>query len=418
MQNNLFYDLCNKRWYKKKEPINFDDFKNFLLEYPFFCNNENLLNLDMLNKHYVAYQELFNNQEIPIYKRSNPYLSLGFCRNNTKIEYYIDRCYNHEYAIKLLNSRQNTVSKKSFIDKYGVEIGESKYLAYVNKWKDSISTWDKKELYKNWKNSSSNYVNKINPETNKNYTEDEANSKIKKDLAKGFTKVWNEYRNGDRPKSIVNTTLEYYLNKGMSIDSATLELKKRQIKNGIEFYIQKYGEIEGKKHYNNRINNWIKKLDDKSYDEKRIITLKRTRNLPRFSKEATDFFIQLLSKIDVNLIKDLDIFYGDNEMILWDYGTKRPFFYDFSIPKIKLIIEYNGSIFHPNLDKLNESEILKWQCPFTKVDAITKNEIDSYKIKFAESIGYQVIVIWDTDEYTHKTNKCLQIIENKLKNDN
>jgi hypothetical protein len=190
--------------------------------------------------------------EIPIYKKSRGSLFFGFTRTNASIDFYLDRCYLYEHAIKFLSDRQNTTSLDSFTTKYGNTEGQIKFDEYRKKWKNTISKHDKKILYSRWKNIPEYYLVKINPLTGLNYTLDEAKFKISSDLSKGFKKVWDEYRTGQREKSILNTTIEYYTSRGLTTNQATIELKKRQATFSLEKCIQKHGIVKGMDVFNKR----------------------------------------------------------------------------------------------------------------------------------------------------------------------
>jgi hypothetical protein len=416
LKNNLFYDCIGSRWIKKETPCDTLGFIECLRSDSSLCPDDEKMDNDKVSEYYKIYINSMNKLEIPNYKKSRGSLFFGFTRTNASIKFYLDRCYLEEHAKKELSNRQNTVSLESFISKYGPIEGQNRFNEYREKWKKTISKYDKKDLYSKWKNIPENYLNKINHLTGLNYTLEESEIKIKKDLGKGFKKVWEEYRAGKREKSILNTTIEYYLSKGLTTELAAIELKKRQATFSLEKCIQKHGKVKGIDVFNKRNSKWLDTLNSKDYLEKKDILLRKTRNLPRFSRESKDFFDSLIGKADKILPNGLDVFYGSNEMILWDHVRSRPYFYDFAIPKYKIIIEYNGSAFHPNYSILSEEQIEKWACPYTKQNAVTKHKIDQDKINFAKSLGYALLVVWDTDQYDQKLDACLKFIITNIKN--
>lgn len=413
LSNNIFYDKMGRFWIRKKSPLIFLDFKSIFLSTPHFCNDENKLDLSRLELHYKKYLEIFKSEvKFPKYKKSRINLVLGLCKMNSKLDFYLDRGFIKDEAILILNKRQDNTSLSSFISVHGEKIGKVKFEEYSSKWKKSISKYDKKDLYKNWKNTPEKYLNKVNPNTGNLFTKEESENKIKNDLSKGFKKVWKEYKDGERDNSFINTTVDYYLSRGMKSEEAKDALKERQSTFSLEKCIQKYGFDDGVKKFNQRNEKWIKTLDGKSPEEKKRILLSKTRNFPRYSKESLDFFETLISKIDID---PCDILMGENEMVLWNPEIKKPYFYDFSIPSLKIIIEYNGSAFHPNLDKITPDEIEKWICPFSKQNAMEKYNYDNTKNNFARSLGYDLMIVWDNDEYNSKLEKSIKLIENKIK---
>ena len=411
---NFFFYQEGKYWKKRKDPLDFVSFKrNFMLVSGYCNKEENLENCKTLSI-YEKYVSVFNSDNFPEYKKSKLHRVLSFCSINSNINFYLDRGFNDKSAKEELKLRQSTVSLESFVRRFGETEGSKRYNSYLDKWKTSISRHDKSELYKNWKNTPENYLNKINPITGKLFSIHEAESKIKEDLSKGFKRVWKEYREGLREKSFVNTTLEYYEAKGMSTVEAHLALKERQRTFTLEKCIHKYGQEEGIKRFEDRNYRWQKSLDSKTDEEKKAIMISKTRNLYRYSKESLIFFNSVLSRIDEKLLSHLNVYFGKKEMVLWEPSKKRPYFYDFSIPALKIIIEYNGSVFHPDAEKLNEKELLDWKCPLTKLNGLEKHKKDKEKNDFARSLGYDLLVVWDYEEFESKLKKCIELIKKKI----
>lgn len=90
------------------------------------------------------------------------------------------------------------------------------------------------------------------------------------------------------------------------------------------------------------------------------------------------------------------------------------YFYDFTIPELKIIAEFNGSMFHPNTNILTEHEIQDWKSLYSNLPAEVVIANDIAKIKLAESHGYTLLTIWDTDNIIEAQNKIRNLIEHKL----
>ncbi len=73
-----------------------------------------------------------------------------------------------------------------------------------------------------------------------------------------------------------NTRIEYYLNKGYSLEEAAGMLTERQTTFSLEICIEKFGEIEGRKIWNTRQINWQKTLSSKSDEEIADINLRKS----------------------------------------------------------------------------------------------------------------------------------------------
>jgi hypothetical protein len=129
----------------------------------------------------------------------------------------------------------------------------------------------------------------------------------------------------------------------------------------------------------------------------------------RASKESLSIFEPLINI----LIKDYNINYDD---IYIGYKDKNEFFlkkedsiffYDFVIRSSKIIIEYNGVLFHP---KMENSE---WINPFDKkISAKMAFDKQQLKIKTAQEYGFKILEIW-SDE-SDNLNKCLDFIKNNI----
>ena len=95
-------------------------------------------------------------------------------------------------------------------------------------------------------------------------------------------------------------------------------------------------------------------------------------------------------------------------------NDKTLYFYDFTIPELKIIIEFNGSGFHPNTSILTENEIQEWRALYSNKSAEAVIAHDNAKIAHAKSMGYDVLVIWDTDDKDAAIKLIEELIENKL----
>lgn len=83
-----------------------------------------------------------------------------------------------------------------------------------------------------------------------------------------------------------NTRIEYYINKGFSLEEAYKKLSKRQSTFSLEKCISKYGYENGFKRWKERQEKWIKTLNEKSDIEKERINLKKHRGNANIKKES------------------------------------------------------------------------------------------------------------------------------------
>lgn len=76
-----------------------------------------------------------------------------------------------------------------------------------------------------------------------------------------------------------------------------------------------------------------------------------------------------------------------------------------------MVVEYHGSTWHPNKDKLTSEEWSTWRNPFNQIiTADEKYNDDQYKKKIAESNGFTYFEIWDTDDKDVVLDKILNAL--------
>ena len=211
-------------------------------------------------------------------------------------------------------------------------------------------------------------------------TEDEAKEQRQKflDKIKPLRKNW-----------IQASQLEYYLNKGFNIEEAIRLRREKYKSNGLDWYIEKFGEIEGKEKYEKRIQYWVKQLHNGS----------------QHSKISDNFFDTLIKNINEEHLNN--IFYGDNEFIITD--ENRSYKPDFINIKTNKIIEFYGDYWHSNPVKYDKNY-------YNKTLHLYTYEIwdkDKKRITQLEKLGYKILIIW---EYEYKKNpeyfinKCIQFL--------
>lgn len=82
---------------------------------------------------------------------------------------------------------------------------------------------------------------------------------------------------------------------------------------------------------------------------------------------------------------------GNKEYYLYSKENQRIFFYDFTIPDLKLIIEFNGQSHPPaNLDILEKN---KWRCPYRGISHEEASKLDELKLAVANKRGFKVISV-------------------------
>lgn len=374
-------------------------------------NLSNNINGDYWDLKYLKYCKLFNGN----IQNINTIL-LGYTSISSNINYYLDRGYSKELSKRLLKNKQSTNTINAIIKKNNCTLEEAERI-----FKERQTTGQKKlksrsdyiEICKKRGNSNNykNYLKKINPVTGKNFTISEAKKYVCDKQSKAAKCNWFYIKSGQK-KYISPWSYEYYLTKGLSLSEAINERLRKGYINSLESYILKYGKIKGTEKFNKRKEKWINTLNSKTDEEKNeILRKKLTRGYLFYSKVAYDFFIQL----DF-LIKDLKLktFFGKNEYYIYDSNKKIIRFYDFAIPELNIIIEYNGSHCHVNIEKLTEDEIVNWINPYNNKNAAETLKYDNIKLDIAKKRGFKVYTIWDTDCVNTNLNKFKKIIYDEI----
>lgn len=270
-----------------------------------------------------------------------------------------------------------------------------------------------------------------------NLSDDEALKLIKKRNKSCFYK--ENFKTEEEYKKSQTRDLEFYTKKHGEVkgtEEFEKYLKKLKYTHSEQYYIDKLGEEEGKKHWSKLSElkdctsyKAILRLANGDIDkaaemyENRINTiknqLKRTYlkyggdNLKGFgggvSKESIEFFDKLTNiLIELNIINDSnETKYGlKNEKAIYNEISGTCYFYDYYIPKYSILIEYNGIAFHP---KSHDDENFRHVFIRNKTTEQLYNN-DMHKINTAKKYNYNIIIIWSDDK--DKINTALNEIKN------
>jgi len=108
--------------------------------------------------------------------------------------------------------------------------------------------------------------------------------------------------------------------------------------------------------------------------------------------------------------KDYYFYATKNHEITLKSEKSSLYLYDFTDEKNKLIIEYHGDLFHANPKYFKADEKFH---PFTDEISQTKWEKDTIKMDVAKKLGYDVLIVWDSEYRENKEkviNKCKQFL--------
>lgn len=197
----------------------------------------------------------------------------------------------------------------------------------------------------------------------------------------------------------IKHSVDYWTNLGYSVEeSEILRVPYLQVMdNSLDGFILRYGEELGAKKY---------LTCRKSYSDCMLENLGNRRTGGYVSKESIEFFIPLYkfcrklgiprNYINFGIKGSREFFIRDNSK---NYNSG--FFYDFTISRLRIVIEYNGTYWHPR-------EAKDWKSAYC--DYQTALNSDRYKQKIAEDFGMVYNIIWSDDNKDQKMQEYKELI--------
>jgi len=267
------------------------------------------------------------------------------------------------------------------------------------------------------------WLEQINPTTNKLYTIEEADcernsrrpirkeywikrghSEVEADQLAKETKVSNN-KKGAKKSAESNVRrisskrcIDYYTIREYSKEEAKELVSKEQKYFSKDICIKKYGKEKGLKIWKERQVKWQETLKSKPPEEiARINRLKLTKGIT-VSKAEKEILAEVRNAKPTLMVID--------QLTLSD-NIKKQYIYDISANN--KIIEYNGDFWHCN-PKIYSADYVN---PRTKLTASEKWNLDAEKIMFAQSQGYEVLIVWESDFKENKEEvlkKCIQFL--------
>jgi hypothetical protein len=181
------------------------------------------------------------------------------------------------------------------------------------------------------------FPNKVSYWINKGYSTDQAQYQVSKIQTKRSA-LSPSTQKGARGYS--NRTIEYWTNKGYDPDTAKRLLRESQTKNGLDWYIQRYEEVEGTERFNNRITQWLEKYYGRSDIES--INKSKGKTKDQYINElGLDGYLQfesarrqkiIQSKINLGMISDKSVL--EERMLYYEkvgYYTRYSLMYYFDL---------------------------------------------------------------------------------------
>ena len=224
----------------------------------------------------------------------------------------------------------------------------------------------------------------------------------------------------ERIKTIAFTLENCVLKHGKTLGAKKYfeKIKTVAYKNSIGYYIEKHGELEGRKRYDEfknkctcSLENFVKWYGVEIGEEKYKTWLIGICSAGRrcYSKDSEIFFNRLQQYLG-----NIEIIHGKTERFIYDkigYRNQHIFFYDAYVKKYNMLIEYDTPMFHSNPEYLTSDEINS----FYKKQFYTYDYgKDKFKENLALSLGYKfyrVFIKKDKDK-TIELEKLINYIQN------
>lgn len=221
-----------------------------------------------------------------------------------------------------------------------------------------------------------------------------------------------------------DTCIEYYLNKGHSIEESKVLLKERQSTFSLEKCISKLGIDNGIKRWKERQDKWIRSVEGKITNEMRdsysynhffnknngnvelskieyqAVFEKRYLNskIGRASKSSMKVFSHLINKCIENKLKYYCGYLDSKEFYIMSDDNKI-YAYDFTIPSIKLIFEFHGKFWHTKV----ESEVIN-ELGHSMSESFKKDQI---KKELAIKNNFKIVELFEEDGLEYNIKKSI-----------
>jgi len=228
-----------------------------------------------------------------------------------------------------------------------------------------------------------------------------------------------EYKNISNKSRIFNMPTKY-AQYAFEIPEGEVKYKLHELcVRSEEGFINKYGEIEGKKRWNQYIEKQ-RYTTTKEYFTKTYGDVEGTLKWLNFieSRDFTGPYSKISQELFNNLVKD-DFFKGHSYQYA-ECGCEREIFtkskhlyyLDFYDDTIKICIEFNGNAFHPKHGLYNETDV------FTNphnVSRLVKDMWNEEELRYKElknEYGVETFVVWEDDYRTNKQKTMNDLIIN------
>lgn len=239
---------------------------------------------------------------------------------------------------------------------------------------------------------------------NKGYSLDDAVQEISNRQTLNSKKYHDKMKDNNTTYSN-GKQLQYYLNKGHSVEVSKELLRESQRTFSLEKCLMKYGDDLGLKIYKDRQVKWQNTLNSLPDDIKAKIRDAKAVRWGKASKQSLEYFIPLYKKLRKFGIAKDDLYFGitgsSEYRLKGEFGTR---IYDFCILSHKIIIEFHGMAFHAKTEEDSKCR----DNPFGET-LYTSWKNDCYKKLLAIQNGFDIIELW-SDEESPNTSKLEDLL--------
>lgn len=370
------------------------------------CNicNYNCNSLKVLSIHLVKVHNFDKNKQKEYYDKFIKKDDEGkcyFCNNDAIFKGFTNGYHKICSDKKCLGKTRATGTYEFLMYKYNlskddaIKLMEERSLKRGIRIKDGLNNKFKenKKFFKEKSHQSKEYWIK------KGFSEEESTDKANNVLNMIHKKTWDKRKNNpELYKDINSTQINYWIKKGYSINDAKEKIKERQRTFTLDICIKKYGEELGTKIFKERQIKWSEKIE-KKYKNGDFVKFKNDM----YSFDESELMETICNKLNINA------YYGRNQFYRYFRNIGQTFSYDFVFNK--KVIEFNGDYWHCNPKYYNSNYFHKYLQKY----AFEVWEKDKIKIDSISKIGYDVLIIWESDYKNNKEEiikKCINFIKN------
>ena len=211
----------------------------------------------------------------------------------------------------------------------------------------------------------------------------------------GWTKEQFDKYNSSRAVTLENMIKRYGEEEGHKRFGEYVK-KQRYAGVTLEYFVEKYGEEEGRKRFGDMIESKMKPL---LKGIKSISSKEEMEVIESFEKEGFIFYKTIIGEMELFETTFINSSY---QFSLIDNNRGKFVFYDGFIPDEKILLEFNGDLWHYNKRNHHVVELLETKDTIIGQSILKRKDNDDIKKDIALDAGFRLYVIWEMDWNKHK----------------